>query len=231
MALMIQGWHRISFLHWTYPVEAVARLLPEGLSVDTYQGQAWVGLIPLLMEEVRAPGIPALPWLSRFPETNLRTYVRGPDGEAGIWFFSLDAARAPAVLAARAGFGLPYMWSRMSVRASASAFSYRCRRRLPGPAGAACDVDIAVGEPLPPTAPGSLDHFLTERYTLYSVWAGRLVRARARHRPWALHEARLEAVHQDLVQATGLPAPTGEPLVHASHGVRAYVGMWHPVPD
>src|SRR5260221_14152588 len=106
---MIQRWRSVTFLHWRYPEEAVARLLPRRLRLDTHEGQAWVGLIPLLMDEARAPGVPALPWLSRFPETNLRTYVRGPDGGTGIWFFSLDAARAPAVASARPGFGLPDM--------------------------------------------------------------------------------------------------------------------------
>ena len=107
----------LTFLHWRYPPETVQALLPDGLEVETFDGVAWVGLIPFLMDRVRPRWLPPVPWLSRFPETNVRTYVRGPDGRTGIWFFSLDAARLPAVLAARVGFGLPYYWSEMSVRA------------------------------------------------------------------------------------------------------------------
>jgi uncharacterized protein len=233
MSVMVQAWRAVTFLHWRYPVDAVARLLPDGLHVDTHQGQAWVGLIPLLMDGVRAAGLPALPWLSRFPETNLRTYVRAPDGGTGIWFFSLDAARLPVVTAARLGVGLPYMWSRMSVRHSGTAagdwISYRSRRLLPGPAGAVCDLDVVAGAPLPPAEPGSLEHFLTERYRLYSVWAGRLVRADARHRQWPLREARVQLLRQSLTAAAGLPEPEHEALVHASPGgVVARIGMRRP---
>src|SRR5262245_34843152 len=114
--VMMQHWRRLAFLHWRYPPDVVQALLPEGLRVETFDGDAWVGLIPFLMAGVRLPRVPALPWLSRFAETNVRTYVTGPDGRSGIWFFSLDAARAPAVLAGRVGYGLPYEWSAMTVR-------------------------------------------------------------------------------------------------------------------
>src|ERR1051325_7601239 len=97
-ALMLQQWRLLTFLHWRFPAADVARLLPEGLTAQTFARTAWVGLVPFVMVGVRAPGVPPLPWLSRFPETNVRTYVRGPDGKPGIWFYSLDAARLPAVL-------------------------------------------------------------------------------------------------------------------------------------
>src|SRR5687767_6364285 len=113
-AMMIQQWRRMTFLHWRYPVDAVRPLLPDGLVPDTDDDEVWVGMLPFLMDEVRPPWLPGLPYLSTFPETNLRTYVRGPDGHAGIYFFSLDAARLPAVAVARATLNLPYRWSRMS---------------------------------------------------------------------------------------------------------------------
>jgi len=113
--MMIQAWRHITFLHWRYPVEVVQRLLPAGLEVQTFDGDAWIGLLPFLMDDIRVPRTPALPWLSRFPETNVRTYVHGPDGGTGIFFFSLDATRLPAVIAARTSLGLPYCWSQMSV--------------------------------------------------------------------------------------------------------------------
>jgi uncharacterized protein YqjF (DUF2071 family) len=226
---MCQDWRILTFLHWRYPRETVQDLLPTGLEVETFDGDAWVGLIPFLMDQVRAPGVPALPWLSRFPETNVRTYVRGPDGRAGIWFFSLDAGRLPAVLVARLGFGLPYQWSTMSVRSRDDAVAYHSRRRWPGPEGAFCDAQIEWGDPFPPGDLGPLDHFLTARFRLYSVFADRLVAADAEHAPWPLRRAWLGHLRQNLVQVAGLPAPRAEPLMHASDGVRVRIGMWHPV--
>ena len=90
------------------------RLLPPGLTAETFGGTAWIGLIPFLMEGIRPPVLPAMPWLSRFGEINVRTYVHDDQGRSGIWFFSLDAARLPAVAAARAGYWLPYFWSDIS---------------------------------------------------------------------------------------------------------------------
>jgi uncharacterized protein YqjF (DUF2071 family) len=221
--VMHQQWRRLTFLHWRYPAEMVQAVLPEGLTVETMDGTAWVGLIPFLMVGVRAPGVPAVPWLSRFPETNVRTYVRGPDGRPGIWFFSLDAARMPPVLTARTTYGLPYYWSRMAVRVGAGTVTYRSRRRWPGPVGAYCDADVEVGEPLPA---GPLDEFLTARFRLYSRFLGRLVSAEAEHPPWPLHRGRVTALDQNLVQAGGLPAPVGEPLVHTTPGVSVRIGLW-----
>ncbi|HEX6501515.1 MAG TPA: DUF2071 domain-containing protein [Micromonosporaceae bacterium] len=226
--IMIHHWHHLTFLHWRYPAHVVQTLLPPGLDVETCDGSAWVGVVPFLMTGVRAPFTPPLPWLSRFPETNVRTYVRGPDGRSGIWFFSLDAARLPAVLAARAGFGLPYQWSDMTVRVTPDVGVYRSRRRGPGPA-ARCDATVRWGAYLDETRLHPLDHFLTARFRLYSVLAGRLVAANAAHKRWALRRGELTYLRQDVVQASGLPAPQGDPLVHTSPGVRVRIGMWHPV--
>src|SRR6266545_3145162 len=152
--VMLQHWRRLTFLHWPYPPPAVQALLPPGLEVETFDGAAWVGLVPFLMDGVRPPGVPPLPWASRFPETNVRTYALGPDGRGAIWFLSLDAARLGAVLTARASYALPYFWSRMSVGSGAppdpgvtgaagpapagprvDRLAYRGRRRWPRPAG------------------------------------------------------------------------------------------------
>lgn len=226
---MLHHWRHLSFLHWPYPPEVVQPLLPSGLAVETVDGQAWVGLLPFRMEGVRIPFLPPLPWLSRFPETNLRTYVRGPDGQQAIWFFSLDAARLPAVAAARATYGLGYFWSRMRVAVDGDMVSYTGRRRWPGPRGAGCRAMVQVDRPIPAAELGRLDHFLTARYVLYSRLAGRLVVAHAEHAPWPLARARLLHLDQDLTGAAGLPAPQGAPLVHFSTGVAVRVGLWKPV--
>jgi uncharacterized protein YqjF (DUF2071 family) len=225
---MIHRWRQFTFLHWHYPADVVQSLLPPRVTVQTYNGLAWIGVLPFRMEGVRAPGLPALPWLSSFPETNLRTYVRGPDGHTGIWFFSLDAARLPATVGGRVGYGLPYRWSDMSIQITGTSLAYRSRRRRPGPAaGARCHVAVRTGPALAGPELTPLDHFLTARYRLYSRVAGRLVAADAEHGPWPLHRAHLTHLDQDLVEAAGLPAPDHEPLVHASPGVTVRIGRWH----
>lgn len=178
------------------------------------------------MDDVRAPYVPAVPWLSRFPETNVGTYVRGPDGASAIWFFSLDAARLPVVVGARVGYGLPYFWSDMTVRRHGARVDYRSRRRFPGPTGARANLDLEVGGPIDAAELDELTKFLTARHRLYSVILGRLAGANAQHPPWPLHHARALRVDEDLIQAAGLPPPGGEPLVHASPGVAVRIGMW-----
>jgi uncharacterized protein YqjF (DUF2071 family) len=225
---MYHHWNWISFIHWRYPRDVLQSRLPAGLTVETCDGSGWVGLTPFLMDGLRAPLVPALPWLSRFPEINVRTYVRDDRDRSGIWFFSLDAARLPAVLAARAGYWLPYFWSDMTVDVADHLISYRCRRRFPEPSGAQCDADVLLGAPLDESERDELANFLTARFRLFSTIAGRLVAAEAEHPDWPLHRAELTRLDQSLVQSAGLPAPTDDPLVHASPGVPVRVGMWHP---
>jgi uncharacterized protein len=224
--VMHQRWSQVSFLHWPDRPAVVQRLLPAGLEVETVDGAAWVGLIPFLMEGVRPPAVPPLPGASRFPEANLRTYVRGADGRPGIWFFSLDAARLGAVVAARGTYRLPYFWSAMSVRLDRDRVSYRSRRRWPGPAGGRCQAQIQVDTTLDEGELGELDHFLTARFRLYTVIAGRNAAAEAEHPPWPLARAGLLDLDADLVEASGLPSPERGPLVHYSPGVQVRVGRW-----
>ncbi|WP_045746739.1 MULTISPECIES: DUF2071 domain-containing protein [Actinoplanes] len=223
-AMMIQQWRQLTFLHWRYPAEAVRRLLPAGLTPDTAGSDVWVGLIPFMMREVRPPWLPELPWLSAFAETNLRTYVRGPDGEPGIYFFSLDAARLPAVIAARAGLNLPYRWSAMSLRTDGDVIDYRGVRRAE-PRGASYRIRVRTGAEFPEAELGELDHFLTTRGRLYTTVGGRLITVEVWHPDWPLHRAELLELRQDLTAAAGLPDPAGAPLVHYSPGVRTRIGL------
>lgn len=225
---MLHRWDRLTFLHWSFEVDVVQRLLPRGLVVEEFQGAAWVGLVPFLMD-VRIPGLPRLPWLLRFPETNVRTYVKGPSGESGVWFFSLDAARLATVVAARVSYRVPYFWSKMSVVETGAVKTYSTSRRLPGPRGAESKVVIDVGARYLPEELTEFDHFLTARWALYGTWGRRLLMARAEHPPWTLHRARALAWQGSLIEATGLPAPHGEPLVHWSPGVGVRIGYPHRV--
>jgi uncharacterized protein len=219
---MRQDWLDLTFLHWRYPAEVIQPLLPSGLRVHTFDGSGWVGLVPFQMDRVRLAGVPALPWISRFPETNVRTYVTGPDGGHGIWFFSLDAARLPAVLCGRWGYALPYVWSSMAVRVDAETYRYRSARRWPGPRGARCDAVIARGAAV---EPGPLEYFLTYRFRLFLERRKRIVSVLVDHAPWPLHTGRVLALDETVVAAAGLPAPTGDPLVHTSPGVSTRIGM------
>ncbi|RSN09415.1 DUF2071 domain-containing protein [Nonomuraea sp. WAC 01424] len=222
--VMYQRWSRTTFMHWRYPPGTVQRLLPDGLTAETFDSTAWVGLVPFVMEDVGVPGLPRMP---AFPETNLRTYVRDDRGRSGIWFLSLDAGTLPALLGGRAGFWLPYHWARMSVRSEGPLLRYRSRRRF---GGVRCDADVTAGPPLTAAGRDELAHFLTARFRLFSVVAGRLAAAEVEHPPWPLHHARLDALEQDLTDAAGLPAPDGPPLLHGSPGVPVRVGMWRRGP-
>ena len=223
--VMYHHWNWITFLHWRYQPAVVQRMLPPGLTAETADGAAWIGLTPFLMDRVRPPGLPAVPWLSRFGEINVRTYVHDRHGRSGIWFFSLDAARLPAVLAARTGYWLPYFWSDVSVRLTGVRLGYRCRR-LPGH-GARCNAEVTMGPPLAEAERDELAHFLTARYRLFTMIAGRLAVAEAEHPPWPLHHAEVLSLDQDLLRRAGLPPPAGDPLAHASPGVPVRIGMWH----
>src|SRR5919106_5125827 len=131
-AVMVHWWDELTFLHWRYSAAEVQALLPPGLEVETCDGSAWVGLVPFFLR-VGLPGVRPVPRMSEFAETNVRTYVRSPDGESGIWFFSLDAARLGAVLVARATYRLPYFWSQMRLDHAGASIRYECRRRWPAP--------------------------------------------------------------------------------------------------
>jgi uncharacterized protein YqjF (DUF2071 family) len=223
--VMYMGWYDLAYLHWRLHPDALRSVLPDGLEPDVFDGSAWVGLIPFSMERIRFPGLPVLPYVSRFPETNVRTYVRGPDGGDGIWFFSLDVDRLLPALVARAAYRLPYCWGPMGIERRGSTVAYWGRRRWPGPAGARSRIVVDVGERILPGAVDDLTHFLTARWALYSTFRGGLLRAPVAHPRWPLREARVVTVEQDLVEAAGLPSPEGPPLVHWSPGVEVRVGV------
>lgn len=218
--MMRQSWRALTFFHWRYDPNVIRRALPSGLALDLFEGYAWVGLAPFELADVTRPKAPAVPWLSRFPETNVRTYVLGPDGEPGVWFFTLEADRLIAVLAARAWYHLPYRWARMDVRVRGKQVDYRSERnRLFGKGR----TDITV-EPGALMQPGVLDHFLTSRFRLYTAFRGKIAFAPVEHMPWPLRHARILRLEEDLVENSGVPRPRGEPMVHFSHEVKVKAG-------
>ena len=228
-ASMLHRWDLLTFLHWSYDPSEVQRLLPKGLEVDTYDGRAWVGLVPFMME-VRAPRGPALPWLSHFCETNVRTYVTAPDGTRGVWFLSLDATRLLAVLTARSTYRLPYFWSAMSLDESGGVYTYDCVRRWPPPTPASSLVKMRIGAPYDAVELTPFDHFLTARWRLYGSSANGLRYALAQHDPWPPNRAELIDIDDSLVTAAGLSPPADDPICHWSPGVAVRIGFPHGVP-
>ena len=228
--VMRMGWEQLTFVHWAYSPDEVQRLLPPGLTPHLIEDQAWVSLVPFVMR-VDFPVLGVIPWLSVFPETNVRTYVTADDGTVGIWFFSLDASRAAAVTAARAGYRLPYMWSKMSVQVDAEVrhAEYHCVRRVPGPRGARSDVSVRIGDRIADDDLIERDHFLSARWRLYSRMFGTGWSADAHHLRWPLHTATLDRYDDELVVAAGLTSPHGEPIVQYSPGVQVAVSMPHRV--
>jgi len=186
---MGQTWDELLFAHWPVGAEDVARLVPQGLEVEQFDGSAWIGVTPFVVTGLRLRGTVPLPRVSTFPELNVRTYVTA-DGKPGIWFFSLDAASRIAVEGARRVYKLPYFHARMSARRDGARIDYSSDRLdgsdksflgSYGPTGAVFEAER-----------GSLEWFLTERYCLYAVDRGRLHRAEIQHPPWPLQPAELE---------------------------------------
>ncbi len=223
LALLTQHWRDVTFLHWPADPELVAPLMPPGTRPDVIDGTSYVGLIALRMYRVGFFGLPGLPYLGSFPETNVRLYSVGPDGRRGVVFCSMEASRLAPATAGRTGFRLPYRWARMRVRRDGDAVTYTSSRRWPGPGGTASRLTVRVGEPI--AEPSALEHFLTARWGLHAAWYGRRPYYLPNEHPrWRLQQAQLVDLADDLISATGLPAPSGEPasvLYSAGVSVRA----------
>jgi uncharacterized protein YqjF (DUF2071 family) len=211
-------------MHWPVPVDLLRPLIPEPLSIDTYDGLAWVGITPFTMWGVRAAFTPPLPSLSESHELNVRTYVH-LDGVPGVWFFSLDANNAVAVLGARTVFHLPYFNARMSLERRDRTIYFASRRDHRCAAPAEFEAVWMVGERLGEAKPGSLEFFLIERYCLYSARGGKLYQVRILHEAWPLQAAHLSSYRSTMIEAQGLPSPEGGPLLH-QQGEPLKVRVW-----
>jgi uncharacterized protein YqjF (DUF2071 family) len=228
--LMKQDWLRLSFVHWSYPPEEVRWLLPNGIELETFDGCAWVGLV-LFRLRVRFPFGPPIPWLGSFPEVNVRTYVRGPDGESGIWFFSLDARGGPAPTVARALYSLPYRRATIEVTGGESLRRYTLLRREGRARGAICSATVSAGAAVEPEDVSALEHFLTARWRLYTSGRRGLGCARVEHPPWVLRRGVVSDLDTSLLRAAGLGAPHSQPLAHACDDLRAALTPLRPGPE
>jgi uncharacterized protein YqjF (DUF2071 family) len=223
--VMAQDWEDLLFAHWPVPVEALRALVPSELELDTFDGQAWIGIVPFRMSAVRLRWTPAVPGLSAFPELNVRTYVKA-GGKRGVWFFSLDAANRVAVAVARAWFHLPYFRARMALEERGQEIVY-FSQRTDGrgrserfEAGYACEGETFRAQRR------TLDHFLTERYCLYAQRRdGAILRGEIHHAPWVLQRARAKIITNTMTENLGA-ALAGNPLLHFSK--LQQVVVWQP---
>ncbi len=222
-AIMLQRWDDVTFVHWPFDPDPVQSRLPNGLRLDTFDGRAWVGLVAFRMRGIRLPFLPPIPYFGSFPETNVRTYVRGPDGTPGVWFDSLDITRMLPVLVARSSYRLPYRWSDMDIERTGETITYTATTRWPAPRHASSRLAVGTGGLRP--ADGELERFLTARWGLYSAFGTSIAYAPVDHPAWPLREAELTELDDELVLAAGYPIPQGEPLVHYASGVPVRVGL------
>jgi uncharacterized protein YqjF (DUF2071 family) len=242
VAANAQTWESLTFLHWRVDPDVVQRWLPPGLVVDTVDGATWLGVVPFVMADVRVPPLPPLGRWSRFPELNVRVYVRDRAGTAGVWFLGLWCTRHAFVAATRAA-GLPYHHAEAAVgttpdRAVGSVLRYRFRattgaepfrvpcqpaRHRPLRLSAEVRSHEEVG------AASGLEAWLTARWNAYAVRAGTLWRFGVHHEPWVLRRGTLDALDTDLHARLGLTAPADEPLVHVAAPVHARFAVPRPV--
>jgi uncharacterized protein len=223
--VMQQTWLDLLFLHWTFDPAVIQQTLPPGLTVDTYEGRAYVGIVPFRMQAVRPSFLPAVPLVSDFLELNLRTYAFDQEGTPGVWFYSLNANQRLAVKAARLSFGLAYFhaWMASEKERISGEVRYYCRRRGAGAQPGSYFRYLGYG-PARPAEPGSLDFFLIERYVLFSRWAGKTVKGQVHHPPYQVQAALVPAWDDNLFPLDGLARPGRPPeTVHYSRGVQVQV--------
>lgn len=230
---MVQSWRHLGFLHWEVDPAALRPLVPAPLELDCHEGRAFLGLVPFTMHGVRPTWAPALPFVSRFHEVNVRVYVHLAGRDPGVYFLSLDAASRVAVVAARTLWKLPYHFARMGMSHGADGLvAYESERRWPGPRPAACALRYGPRPGSSPAAavPGSLDHFLAERYLLYTTSRGRLLRGRVHHSPYPLQPGECPGLRETMTVAGGVGV-AGPPLVHYAAGVDVTVFALERVAD
>jgi len=209
--LLRMRWLDLLFAHWPLDPSALAGILPDGLEPDLFEGRAWLGVVPFTMADVAPRGLPALPRLSRFPELNVRTYVRFR-GVPGVWFLSLDAASRPTVEGARRVFHLPYFHAQMHAKGDGDTIAYASTRTDRRGAAARFEAQYRPVGPPAPAPPGSLEAWLTDRPRLFARdGSGRIRQTDVAHRPWPLRPAAAEIAVNTMAAAHGIVLPAVEP--------------------
>lgn len=227
--VMAQRWLDLLFAHWRVDPKALRPFLPDGLEVDTFDGSAWLAVVPFRMDGIRARGLPPLPGLDAFIELNVRTYVVR-DGRPGVWFLSLEATHPMAVRFARATFHLPYMDADMACEAEGEAVRYRSRRIHRGEPGAEFRGCYGPSGEVFTARPGTLEHWLTERYCLHAAdEEGRLLTADIHHAPWPLQPAWAELEVNTMAEPFGIDLHRPPESLLFARGIE--VALWWPEKD
>ena len=219
--LMHQSWGKLLFMHWRIEAEQLRPLLPEKLEIDTFDGSAWIAVVPFTMWDTRALFLPPVPGFRAMHELNVRTYVHS-DGVPGVWFFSLDCTSIAAVLGARRFYFLPYYNADIEIKQEGEMIEYSLARMEDPPA--VFRATWTIGESLTVSKPGSLEFFLTERYCLYSEHRGKIYRARIHHQPWPLRTAEVSTFNSTMIESLGLATPEGDPLLRYAEEIK--VDIW-----
>ena len=227
---MRQVWNDLLFAHWPVPKEKLRPLVPDTLTIQEFDGTSWIGVVPFYMSGVTFRPFPALPWLSAFPELNLRLYVEHHE-KPGVWFLSLDAARHIAVWIAQTFFHLPYFHADMNIEMLEDSYQYQSIRKRKGQS-------ISFESTYKPTSEkyrtesGSLEHFLTERYCLYaSDPHGNIYRTEVHHKPWPLQKAEADFHTNQLADPHGIPLNGPPTLLHFSKKLDVITWMPEKISD
>lgn len=225
---MQMKWHDLLFAHWPIPADTLQNLIPRRLTIDQFEGQAWLGIVPFTMTGVRVRPFPGMPGASLFPEINVRTYVT-EGGKPGVYFFSLDAASLLAVTAARTWYHLPYYHARITSDVEGDTITYESSRYIKsGQTPVRFEGSYRAAGPSSCGGCGPLAHWLTERYCLYSMSGrGRIYRADIHHCMWPLQTAEVEIRTNSMLEPLGIILPTVPPLLHFAK--RLDVVAWQPV--
>lgn len=230
--IMTQTWHDLLFAHWPVAADVLRSHVPAGFEIDLYDDRAWIAVVPFHMTNVAPRGVPALPWVSAFPELNVRTYVR-VHGRPGVYFFSLDASNPVAVGVARTLVHLPYFTADMKVEHAGGWIHYHSRRTSADAPPAEFESRYRPVGPARPSVEGTLEYFLTERYCLFTVDDQfRACSLEIHHPPWLLQSAEAEIVDNTMTEAVGIHLPSIAPLLHFSK--RQDMVAWplkHPDPS
>ena len=225
-AIMVQTWHDLLFAHWPVPAHLLRNKIPSGVELDTFGGTAWLGIIAFQLSDVRLNGIRAVPWVSNFPEVNVRTYVTY-GGKPGVFFLSLDADNPLGVALAKPWFRLNYYGAQIKMKMQGSDIDFRSRRTERGAPPAQFEASYRPCGPAFRARLGSLEAWLTERYCYYTEPLGlgkdRLYRCEIHHPPWRLQMAQATICTNTMALSHGINLPVTEPLLHYARKMQALI--------